>query len=236
MIKIILVIATALNLFGSIEISQNMKALYKNVQLNEEQKKFIFDNEERAKQIIKSKLIEETKSIKNLNGKNVVAFKINKNGEIKNINILQENGNETIDRAVINAVKKAAINFPRPKEETEMRYIISFGNDNKIKTYQNNSGNSSEPYYQNIERGTTKFEYSRKEYTRVFQTSKDGFINMYQEPMGCAKNVTILDNYGKKIAEASSMLFSKINVEAGKGKYKILVFTKQDCNINLQYP
>jgi len=67
-------------------------------------------------------------------------------------------------------------------------------------------------------------------------TSKDGFINVYQEPIYCTKNLTILNSYGKKIAETSGYMYPKINIEAEKGKYKILIFTKEDCNVNLQYP
>jgi predicted RNA binding protein with dsRBD fold (UPF0201 family) len=59
---------------------------------------------------------------------------------------------------------------------------------------------------------------------------------MTQEPLGCAKRISILTEKGQKVAEARGNLFSAINKEATKGKYKILVQTKKDCNINLQYP
>jgi hypothetical protein len=37
------------------------------------------------------------------------------------------------------------------------------------------------------------------------------------------------------IAEASGSLFSRINKEASKGKYRILILTKEECKINLHY-
>ena len=124
MIKIIMILAAALNLYANIEISQNMKALYKNVELSEAQENYIFDNQEVCRRILSQQLKKTTKGYKILNEKNIVQFTIKPNGEISKIIFLKESGNIRLDRETKRAVRIAAKKFPRPVEKTEMRYII----------------------------------------------------------------------------------------------------------------
>jgi hypothetical protein len=49
-------------------------------------------------------------------------------------------------------------------------------------------------------------------------TSKDGFINVYQEPIYCAKNLTILNSYEKKVAETSGYMYPKNKYRSRKRK------------------
>lgn len=229
--KIILVIVAALNLFGSIEISQNMKALYKNVELSEIQENYIIDNEDAIKRHIKNSLNKNVKISDGMYEKNVVSFIVKVNGKIENFKFLKKSGNKSLDKKTKKAIKSAAKNFPRPKEETEIRYIIKYESDTKRYAYQSNNSRRSEPYYQNIGRGTTRFAYSSKEYVRVFEVSEDGFANIKNNM--CA-NVQVLTDKNQRI----SLGYADWNMNGPikKGNYKLLVKTKKDCDLHIQYP
>ncbi|WP_321777805.1 TonB family protein [Sulfurimonas sp.] len=238
---IFLLLTSILN--ASVIATQNMKALYKDVELTEVQEDYILDNQDNNIDIIQKILMIEIrkKNIKYLNEKNVVSFTLTPAGEITKIKFLKTSNDRKLDSITKKAIKKASKVFVKPKEPTQIRFIISYRvGESKRNNYNNQSRqdvstNIKKPYYMTIERGTTKFNYQSEEYTRVFETTKDGFINMTQEPHGCIKRVTILKDNGEKIAEATGGIFNSINKEAEKGKYKILIQTKKDCKINLDY-
>ena len=224
----------------NLRVEQNIKALYKDVDLTAEQKKYIEESEEVNINEIKKILIKEASNInieKNANEKNVVEFELDENGEINNIELILKSSYKQLDKTTKLTIEKANNKLLLPKEKTRLRYIFRYDIKNKKYSPIKHSSNKSEnrQIYQNIARGTTNFKYDSKEYTREFDTNKDGFINVSQEPNGCAKRITILTENGMSIAEASGSLFSRINKEAPKGKYRILVQTKQDCKINLHY-
>lgn len=227
--KVILTLLISISLFANIEIKQNMKALYKNIELSEKQENYIFDNQEICKRILSQQLKKTIKGYTLLNEKNVVRFTIKPNGKISNISFLQTSGNTQLDRTTKRAVKIAAEHFPRPQEETEMRYIIEYNIGKRKIYYENNSKN--EKYYQNISRGTTRFNYSSKEYIREFEVSEDGFINLKNAM--CA-NIQILTMKNQRVSTGYNNW--RINEPIKKGKYKLLIRVKKDCDIDIQYP
>lgn len=79
------------------------------------------------------------------------------------------------------------------------------------------------------------FQHSSEEYVRVFDTSRDGFINLSVNPHYCMQRATLLTNMGQKI-EMKGLYNMTINTEIAKGKYKILLKTKKTYDVNLQYP
>lgn len=231
MIKIIILLAVALNLYANIEISQKMKALYKNVTLNEAQENYIFDNQGILKRLLRVELEKRVSNFKKLNEKNIIKFTIKPDGTISEITFLQKSGNTQLDRKTKKAIETAAQRFPRPKEQTEMRYIIKYEANKKYKNnlYQQNQNKT--PSYPNIQRGTTRFQYNSKEYIRELETSEDGFINIKSN--GCA-NLQLLTTKNQIVKSGYNTyrLYGPVN----KGKYKLLIQTKKECDIHVQYP
>jgi hypothetical protein len=233
--KIILLMSTILSLNANVNISQNIKALYNGVELTYNQKEYILDSRNKNIDVIKKEI--NKNKFKDMREKLVVSFFIDSNNHISKFKYLKRSNDRRIDKYTKKTIEKIANKLVSPIEPTELRYIIDFDFQEKVIYGKSNYNNhSSKPSYDKIKRGTTTFKYSSKEYIRTFETTEDGFINMTQEPLGCAKRISILTEKGQKVAEARGNLFSAINKEATKGKYKILVQTKKDCNINLQYP
>lgn len=242
-----------------VKVEQNIKALYRDINLTKEQEDYIVSSEDSNIKIISRILVKEAYSkinmMKNIDDKNVVQFELDKNGNIENVKIISNSENKELDKITKSTIEKInnqslplneKIAFMEeinqklmlPKEKITLRYIFRYEVKNKnIKTiYQNNdTKNTHRKNEIYINRGTNHFKYDSKEYTRVFTTNEDGFINVSQEPNACAKRITILTEKGQNFAEASGYLFSRINKEAPKGKYEILIQTAKDCNINLQY-
>jgi len=231
---IILGFFMSINLYANINIQQNIRALYRDVNLTKIEKNYILNNQEHNIDIFKKILKNETRKFKNMNNKNIISFTLTPNNKIENIKFLVKSENKKINQATINAINKSSKLFIKPTKKIEIRYIIHYNEGIKPEYIQDNT-KINKPTYETIERGTTKFEYQNNEYIRVFTTSEDGYITLSQDPMGCAKQITILKNNGEKFAKASGMLFSEINRPAPKGKYKILIQVKKICNVNLNY-
>ncbi|QFR43614.1 hypothetical protein [Sulfurimonas xiamenensis] len=236
--------ANSIDVKMNIKIEQNIRALYKDLNLNQEQKEYIEESEEKNINTINKTIIKEAINniftTKNIRDKNIVQFDLEKNGTINNIKLILKSDNIKLNKTTKSTIKKVANKLLLPKEKITLRYIFRYDiiNNNKNIVYKNAEKDYSWLYAKNeinINKGTTHFKYNSKEYSRVFNTNRDGFIDVSQEPIGCAKRVTILTEKGQNFAEAKGLLFSRINKEAPKGKYKILIQTKQDCNINLQY-
>ena len=113
-----------------------------------------------------------------------------------------------------------------------MRYIFYY-QIGKVKN-SNSSSRSNETYYKTIQKGTTRFYHRSEEYVRVFETSKDGFVNINVNPYNCIKLITLLKDNGKKVA-SQAWYMSSFNQEIMKGKYKLLIQTKDDCDVSIQY-
>lgn len=227
----------------NIRVEQNIKALYRDIDLTKEQKTYIEESEEKNINALNKILLKEAHNIytiKNIDDKNIIQFELNTDGTVNNIELISKSDNKQIDKTTKNTIEKINNQLVLPKEKITLRYIFKYEIKNKnTKVIKNNNeintNQSSENNEIYINRGTTHFKYDSKEYYRIFNTNEDGFIDVSQEPNSCAKRITILTEKGKNLAEAAGYLFSRINKEAPKGKYKILIQTKQDCNINLQY-
>jgi len=236
--KILIILFLISNIYANVDIQQNLRALYKGVELSEMQEDYILDYQDDNIEKLQKSLKKEIRSLKSkyLNEKNIVTFELSPNGVVSKIKFLKFSNNRKLDRTAKKAIQKTK--FVKPNETTTMRFIISYniGRSKRYSNYEMANQSTNSNHYQNIQRGTTNFNYQSAEYVRVFETSRDGFINMTQNPRSCAKRVTILTENGQRVTEASGNLFSEINKEAKKGKYKILVQTKKDCGINLDYP
>ena len=208
--------------------------------LSDEQKDYILDNQDENIEILQKMLNKEIKKLKldYLKEKNIISFYIDDNSKIIKFKFLKKSNNRKLDKIIKKAIKKQSKKFIVPKEKTLVRFIIYYkiGQAKESQNYTNlSSSNSTETYYQNIPRGTTRFEHSSKEYVRIFETTKDGFINLNTEPKKCMKRITLLTEKGKNITTSYAYMLG-INKEVFKGKFKLLFQTKIKCNVNLQYP
>jgi len=237
--KIILILTIALSLNANINIKQNIKALYRGVNLTDTQEEYILDSQDKNINIIKKEL--SKKKFKNIREKLVISFLIDKNKNISKFKYLKKSDDRKIDKYTKSSIKRIASKLITPSEKTELRYIIDYNFQKKL-TYANNyqSGNinNSKKKYDSsikyIEKGTTRLKHSSKEYVFQFETSKDGFVNFNTNPTMCNKKVTLLTDQNQRIRTGYSSW--QFNTEIKKGKYKLLVQTKQDCDISIQYP
>jgi hypothetical protein len=231
---LISLIFLSLSLVANIEIKQNIKALYHNVELTENEENYILDNQEKNIQRLQSQILKVNAKFKNkvIRQKNVVEFRLHKNGTKSNYKFLSRSDKRNIDNTTKQIIEKTE--FIKPSEEVSMRYIFVYEFGQITTQYSDNSirnNTNKTPYFQNIERGTTRFDYTTTEYVRVFETSMDGFANIKNNM--CA-NMQLLTFKNQRIHAGYS--WWNLNAEIKKGKYKLLIQTKKDCDINIQYP
>lgn len=236
--KIILLgLLLAFNLYANIEVSQNIRALYKGVKLTEIQENYILDNQDFNIDQLEKTLKRDLKAIRSkyINEKNVISFILTPTGKITNIKFLRKSDSRKIDNITKKAINKNAKRFKKPKEDTIMRFIISFkkGKINRINSGTNSSSNIQQ-FYQNISQGTTRFQHQSKEYVRTFETHEDGFINLSINPFPCMQRITLLTS-NNQLINVMGVYSSRMNKEIPKGKYKLLLKTKRTCNVNLEY-
>lgn len=224
--------------YADIEIKQNIKALYKGVSLSFDQENYILDNqdktiriyEEAAKKIIGDKKIHDS---------NVIEYIYQKDGQISGISTISSSGSRSVDNLSKKIVMSTYKMLPVPRTNTPIRLIFKYdtGKNHTMvvsKSENRNKSKNTSSRYTTIPRGTSYFPYSSKEYVREFETSKDGFINLNTDPLMCVKSTTLLTENGQRVP--GYYMYWKFNVEAPKGKYKLLIQTKQDCRINILYP
>ena len=233
--KIIILLAIAISLSANINIKQNIRALYKGIDLTTEQKNYILDSKDRNINIILEELLKHKSEMEDIREKNVVSFIIDKEGNVSKFKFLKKSDNRTIDKLTENIIKKVANKFVAPVEKTELRYIIDYDFIKKV-TYKNEykTNNSTKSKYDSIkyiENGTHTFKYSSKEYIRRFSVSEDGFINLKHNI--CART-EVLTSKNQKVS-LGYQPFNK-NAPIRKGDYKLLVSTNKDCDISIQYP
>lgn len=72
--SIIILLTLTVFLNANINISQNIKALYKGVELTEIQKNYILDNQDKNIEIITKALSQKIRNYKNLDEKNIISF------------------------------------------------------------------------------------------------------------------------------------------------------------------
>lgn len=221
---------------SNIEVKQNIKALYKDVKLSEVQKDYILDNQEDNIDVInnisKKELIKFKKKTY-IHEKNIIEFTLNPDNSIGKIKFLKHSNNRKIDKLTKSIIKSSRKKFIKPNGPVLIRYIFVYEIGETSNTDDNNNKPSkSSKYYQNISQGTTRFEYSSKEYVRIFKTSEDGFVNFSATPQLCA-TASLLSSSGRKIYTGiTSWLF---NTEIPKGKYKLLIKVRKTCDVHLQY-
>lgn len=223
-----------------VEVTQNLRALYKDVNLTETQKNYIENNQDENIETINQLLQKETEKLKKKNyihEKNVIEFTLNQDMTISTIKFIKKSNDRNIDNITKEIIEKAKNKFNKPIEPTPMRFIFKYeiGEDTNYNDMKNNTTANQNSYEKSISRGTTRFEHTSEEYTRIFETKKDGFINLSVNPAYCMNRATILTEYGQNVKMVGTYNMS-INQEVTKGKYKILFKTEKTCNVNLQYP
>ncbi|MDD5212111.1 MAG: hypothetical protein PHV62_06830 [Sulfuricurvum sp.] len=235
---ILLILIVGSGAWADIEVKMNTKALYNDLfeKLTEEQKNYINENMDIIKDQTNNVLREESKNIskkKFINERIAVEFNLNTDGTMNNFNYLSKSDARTYNDLSKKVCEIAIKKYPIPKEETPIRlifaYIIGKDVNREIGTKEQEKINENI-----IQRGSTRFEHSMKEQVREFITSKDGFINVNLNPSMCA-SLTLLTESNKIIGNGTYYSFL-VNKEVAKGKYKLLVQTKETCNVNIQYP
>ncbi len=246
---------TALN--AQLLVLQNIKALYKNVNLTQEETTYMTDNKEINIDAILMASIKFQEQLNKLTckDKNVIEFTLTNNLEIKNINFLVHGDNLAINTFTEEIIKNTK--FVKPTHNLKMRYIFLYDYENRAQlimakapeirqeepkeqnTDESNTKNIKTPQKQDlgelfdkqIPRGTTTFAHSSKEIVRFFETNQDGFIKATNKACASMKIVT-LDN--KRVNTG----YNPWNIKAPlvKGKYKFVIKTAQTCDINIEYP
>ncbi|MDD2356340.1 MAG: hypothetical protein PHX13_00340 [Thiovulaceae bacterium] len=248
-------------LHAQLLVLQNIKALYKNVNLTQEEIKYMTDNKEINSDAVLMASIKLQERLNKLTckDKNVIEFTLTDNLEIKNIHFLVHANNPEIDAFTEEIIKSTQ--FTRPTHDLKMRYILLYDYENRAQliiaktpqisqeeineeakeqsTDDKNTESIKTPQKQDlgelfdkqIVRGTTTFEYNPKEIVRLFETNQDGFIKANNKACASMKIVT-LDN--KRVNTG----YNPWNIKAPlvKGKYKFVIKTAQTCEINIQYP
>jgi len=236
--KIILTIIMIISFLNAdIEIQQNIRALYKGVELTDIQKEYLIDNHDENIRILKESLEKEVKKlkVKYLDEKNVVSFDLRSDGTIGKIRFLKRSDNNKLDKSTKIAINSIRNKLVKPNEDMKIRFIISYGiGQSKVikEKYQDTINNTKRNIIIPISNGTTRFQHDSNEYVREFTTRKDGFINLSVKPYACAY-VKLLTKDNQKIR--TGMLPYDFNVEIMRGTYKILIKTKKTCDVSLQY-
>lgn len=221
------------------EVKMNTKALYKDSfeTLSSKQQDYILDNMDKIQSITEVILKRETQPLKkekNIDDKNVIELIVEKDGSIKEFIFLMRSAERRFDNISKKVLEEAVKGFPKPNEATPIRMVVMYKNG-ITKPYISEKERAEKKRYNNLlPRGTTRFEHSMSQQVREFETSKDGFINANLNPQMCA-SIEVLTENNQKIHNKSYAWWT-INAEVPQGKYKLLVQTKETCNVNIQYP
>lgn len=225
--------------WAEFEVKMNTKALYKDSfeKLSALQQIYILENMDIIRSTTEAILKKETlhlKKEKNFNDKNVVELIIDKDGKIKELTFITRSDERRFDNITKKVLEEAVKSFPKPNETTPIRMVIIYENGSITLLSNRNQEREKETYTNNIQRGTTRFEHSMNQQVREFETSKDGFINANLNPQMCG-SIEILTEKNQKVNNRTYAWWT-INAEVPKGRYKILMQTKETCNLNIQYP
>lgn len=225
--------------WAEFEVKMNTKALYRETfeKLTVEQQNYILDNMDSIQSTTEAILKKETtplKKEKNIEDKNVVEIILTKDGAIEEIKFLMRSSERRYDDITKKVLEEAVKSFPKPKEKTPIRMIIIYENGNSRPFVSEKEKAEKEKYANMLQRGTTRFEHSMSQQVREFETSKDGFINVSLRPQMCA-SLQILTENNQQVRNGTYTYWT-INTEVPKGRYKILVQTKETCDLNIQYP
>lgn len=223
------------------EVKMNTKALYRDSfeKLSLNQQNYILDNMDKIQSITEATLKKETINLKKekfIDDKNVIEMILNKDGNIKEIRFIARSNERRFDNITKKVLEEVAKSFPKPSEPTLIRMIFEFkiGKISIGNQKGNEQSKTTEEYIQQLQKGTTRFEHSMNQQIREFETSRDGFINGSVNPGVCG-SLKLLTENNQEISNGTYWAYS-INKEVPKGKYKLLVQTKETCNVNIQYP
>ena len=234
--KIFILLLIIVNLYASVEVRQNLRALYRGVELKDLQIEYLLDTKDINSKLFQKVLQKKTAKLdldyRDL--KSVISCILKPNGTVTRVKFLKRSDNSQFNNTIKKTLKKIAKDFEITKEEVELRFIISSKATRTQQNYQRNikQKSSRKPYFIPIARGTTRFEQSSKEYVRVFETRDDGFMYANVTPSMCA-TLKVLTRKNQKVRTGYSAW--SINAEIPKGKYKLLIKTKRTCDVHLQY-
>ena len=242
---IIFVFILVLNSQADLVIEQNIKALYHDVKLTADDIRYIQDNKEKNIASLAETGHKYTNRMKNINDKqkNVVEFTLTPECGIQNLHFLVRSDQNELDNLTKEIIENTQ--FSSTKVERKMRFVFVYDFFNTKDIVAPSRESIQSPVLKTVEdakvsesnglviaRGVTSFNYSSKEYVREFQTLKDGSIIGTTSPSLCA--------YFKLLSYDNKRIFSgilpwSIHTKLSKGRYKLVIKTMKDCDINLQY-
>jgi hypothetical protein len=228
--------------WAEFEVKMNIKGLYKDTfeKLSRDQQNYIYDNMDKIQSITEATLKKETLNLKKekfISDRNVVEMIVEKDGSVKEITFLSKSSERRFDNITKKVLEEAVKSYPKQNEPTPIRMIMIYENGNAKPFISEKEKKEKERYSNMLQRGTTRFEHSMSQQVREFETSRDGFINANVNPNSCAQ-ISLLTETNQKVNVGLAMMFihTAINVEVPKGRYKLLVQTRETCNVNIQYP
>lgn len=235
LILVLMVLAAGAN--ADIKVKINTKALYADLfeKLSDQQKNYINENMDIIKDHTNNVLREESKNIKKtkvINERIVIEFNLNTDGTMSNFNYLSKSDERAYNDLSKKVCQIAIKKYPTPKEATPIRLIFNYriGKEVNQEATTKDQGKFNDRI---IQRGTTRFEHSMGQQIREFETTRDGYINISANPQICAAFTLLTNN--NQMTGGPHVPWA-INYEIPKGKYKLLVQTKETCNVNIQYP
>jgi hypothetical protein len=181
---------------ANIIVKQNIRALYKNVSLNNTEKEYIINNKDENIEIIQKALKRAIKKLKlkYINEKNVISFILTQNQEINKIKFLKHSDNSKIDKITRKTIKKISKQFIKPEQDIQMRYIISYNLKNKqsYKHYpkQNKYNNKREYYKKSIQQSKYKSRYNNKKSIQQSKYKNRYNIKIYNSYHGYKKLIS----------------------------------------------
>lgn len=243
---LIFLLLAVLSSHADLVIEQNIRALYHDVKLTSEDVAYIKENQDKNIAALIATAQRYISKMKNINDKqkNVVEFTLTPQCGIQNLHFLVRSDQKGLDDLTEEIIKNTQFNSTKVERKMRFVFVYDFYNTKDIVAVSKESIQAptiktiqdvkvSESSGLEIQRGSTSFNYSSKEYVREFQTLKDGYISGTTSPSLCAYfRVLTYDN--KRIF--SGILPWSIHAKISKGKYKLIIKTMKDCDINLQYP
>lgn len=225
--------------WAEFEVKMNVKALYRDSfeKLSPTQQNYIYDNMDKIQSITEAALKKETLHLKKekfIDDKNVIELILENDGSIKEMQFLSRSNERRFDNITKKVLEEAIKSYPKPCEPTPIRMVMIYENGNIKPIMSKAETNERERLSNMLPRGTTRFEHSMQEQMKEFETSKDGFINVSLNPQICAK-VELLTENNQRVHNGTYTYWN-INTEVPKGKYRLLVQTKQTCDVSIQYP
>lgn len=234
----VMLLLTAL-LQAGIDVRQNIKALYRGVTLSGEQKRYLLEHREEMLGITKEIALQAAGE-ESIHDENIVEFLLTADGGIRKFKYLVRGDKRSVDKLTRSIIGKALNCYPRPPVTTPIRLIIKYetGRDEDaiVITAKREEHGAAAPheFHPIIIRGTTLFPEGGSEYVRVFETRRDGFVNLNADPLRCVRRVTLLTEENRKVHVGP--VYRNFNTRIPKGRYKLLVQTNETCKISFQYP